>query len=167
MNPWFDLLSDATTFEFIPPGVMLQRTLTHLQEQQVFWGWDDPTHFQRRNIKKLRLAIGSRLDLGTIPITRVDKRITVLVRKDATDFFDKDAEVLGSGAAARSIGNLYQIGGAIGNLLSLDFLDTASLTPAKQINALWRLCASEWGAGVSQLGWGVDPGACAVGKRMP
>ncbi len=163
MNPWFDLLSGPTTFEFIPPGVMLQRTLTHLQEQQVFWGWDDPTHFQRRNIKKLRLAIGSRLDLGTIPITRVDKRITVLVRKDATDFFDKDAEVLGSGSAARSIGNLYQIGGAIGNLLSLDFLDTASLTPAKQINALWNtdILIAQHGAGLSNMVW-MQPGTTVV-----
>ncbi len=30
-----------------------------------------------------------------------------------------------------------------------------------------RLFTSEWGAGVSQLGWGVDPGAHAVGKRTP
>ena len=163
MNPWFDLLNTDTTIDFIPPGVMLQRTLTHLQERQVFWGWDDPTHFQRRNIEKLRSIFSSKLVLDLTPSTRADKRITVLMRKDAVDFFGKDAEVLGSGAAARSIGNLHRISDALGNPPNLEFLDTASLAPAEQIKALWKtdILIAQHGAGLSNMVW-MQPGTTVV-----
>jgi len=163
MNPWFELLNPGTTVDFIPPGVMLQRTLTHLQERQIFWGWDDPTHFQRRNIRKLRSIVGSKLNLESRATANVDKRITVLMRKDAVDFFDKDAEVRGSGAAARSIGNLRDIRNALGSPPNLDFLDTASISPAEQITALWNtgILIAQHGAGLSNMVW-MQPGTTVI-----
>ena len=163
MNPWFELLSPRTMVDFIPPGVMLQRTLTHLQNRQIFWGWDDPTHFQRRNIRRLRLIMGSQLNLESSAAAHVDKRITVLMRKDAVDFFDKDAEVRGSGSAARSIGNLHHIQNALDSPPNLEFLDTASISPAAQITALWNtdILIAQHGAGLSNMVW-MQPGTTVI-----
>ena len=170
MNPWFELLAPDTSIEFIKPGVMLERTLTHRQELQVLWHWDNPTRFHRSSLTKCRTLIRDR-------VMGVDKeissgtplRITVLERKVSSDFYQgENTEVIGSGALVRSIPNLGQLGEYISNLGEITFADSAELTPQQQVELFSRtdVFIGQHGAGLSNMLW-MNPGALVIEIQPP
>jgi len=168
MNPWLELFSPETEIEFIPAGVMLQRVLTNRQENQIFWGWDNPTHFQKSTIVRLRKVIERRLDFNQQISDVLSTKVTILVRKTALEFFESRAEVQGSGAAARSIPNLHSVSNLLADDLDVTFLETADKTPREQIEILrnTKVLVAQHGAGLSNMIW-MKPGTLVIEIQPP
>ncbi len=157
MNPWFELLEPGSSIEYVKPGVMLQRTLTHRQEMQVFWDWDNPTRFHRKSLAKCRALIKHRTNVeDTRHSAPSPLRITVLNRKVSSDFYHGEkTEVVGSGSQIRSIPNLLELSELIHDFGVVTFVDSAELTPEQQVQLFSRtdLLIAQHGAGLSNMLW--------------
>lgn len=160
MNPWFSLVRPGTDLDFIPPGVMLQRVLTHRQEMQILHGWDDPTRFHRASLDTFVDAVLARTAVPEAAAGR--KRITVLDRAPSPDFYvSAKSETYSSGADWRSLPNTRAVAEALGGLGDVTLLDTAALTPQEQVAALSRtdLLVAQHGAGLANMVWMPSGGA--------
>lgn len=169
MNPWFNLLQADTKIEFLAPGVMLQRTLTHRQEQQVFWDWDNPTRFHSKSLSAVSEIIRSRA--SNLPAHSDDstKRITILVRGKGPDFYHAEkTEVYGSGSELRSIPNLSDLAIALESFGTVKFIDAATLSPAEQVQEFMHtdILIAQHGAGLSNILW-MPSGATVIEIQPP
>jgi Glycosyltransferase 61 len=156
MNSWFELLKEGSQPRYIPPGVMLQRVLTHRQEMQTFRGWDNPLHFHRKSLNLFSTTILNRVGIESKKETHNEKRITVLDRKPSPDFYVADnSEVLSSGAAWRSMPNTERIAEALQNLGEVTLVDSAAMSPTEQVRLFSQtnLLVAQHGAGLSNMVW--------------
>jgi hypothetical protein len=155
MNPWFSLLDPGTTIEYVPAGVMLQRVLTHRQEHTILRGWDDPTRFHRRSMRKFSDTILERAQCSRGLTASFDRpRILLLERRATPDFYlSADSEVLSSGSAYRSLPNVSALPQALSSLGDVSVIDSASLTPEQQVTlfASTDLLVAQHGAGLSNM----------------
>lgn len=167
MNPWFDLLRPQTDLELMPPGVMLQRVLTHLQERTILRDWDNPTRFHKRSIDEFVRTIRGRLDIDG-PTYEAHPKILILDRLPGDAVFDLDAEVRGSGSEVRSLPNIAELAAALAVLGEVDVVDAAALSPADQVRVVSgaRLLVAQHGAGMSNLVW-LPAGAGVVEIQPP
>jgi len=154
-NPWFELLRPQTSVEFLPPGMMLERYLSHRQERVVFHDWDNPTRFHRRSLALARAAaINNSRSIG-----RTDSdspQITILERRPSVDHYRKDsAETPGGGADWRSVPNIEEIAASLGRVGRVEVVDTAGMTPQEQVLTLLNtdLLVAQHGGGMSNMLW--------------
>ena len=155
MNIWFELLPQDVTTTIIPPGVMLERYLSHRQERVVVHAWDDPTRFHRRSLSEYRGIILDRLQLDT-KATNTRPSITVLDRRLPDSFYSSDVtETPGGGSQWRSVPNISSIAEALRALGSVTIVDTAAMTPVEQVNLLagTDLLVGQHGAGLTNMLW--------------
>ena len=155
MNIWFELLPQDVTTTIIPPGVMLERYLSHRQERVVVHAWDDPTRFHRRSLSKYRGIILDRLQLDT-KATNNRPSITILDRRLPDSFYSSDVtETPGGGSQWRSVPNISSIAEALRALGSVTIVDTAAMTPVEQVNLLagTDLLVGQHGAGLTNMLW--------------
>lgn len=157
MNPWFELLAPETDLEFMLPGVMLQRVLSHRQERQIMHTWDDPTKFHRKSMASFRSTIlrrsGAQIQR---PSTLLRPRITVLERRASHDFYlSRKSETFNSAASTRSIPNMGAVIDSLAEFGEITLLDTAGMPPAEQVRALagTDLLVAQHGAGLSNMVW--------------
>lgn len=155
MNPWFELARPGTDIELMPPGIMLERLLSHRQERVILRDWDNPTRFHRRSLATFSRTILDRV-LTPTHIRPDAPRITVLDRRPSTEYYRSEAaDSHGSGADRRSMSNTDEIAAGLGGLGSVTVLDTAALSPADQVRALAAtdLLVAQHGAGLSNMVW--------------
>ena len=154
-NPWFELLRPQTSVEFLPPGMMLERYLSHRQERVVFHDWDNPTRFHRRSLAKARAAA---ID-NSQSVVRQDSgspRITILERRPSVEHYRNDsAEVPGGGADWRSVPNVDEIAQSLKDMGHVHVVDTAGMTPHEQVNTLVNtdVLIAQHGGGLSNMLW--------------
>jgi hypothetical protein len=166
MNAWFDLLRPGTDVELMPPGVMLERVLSHRQERVVLHDWDNPTRFHQRALARVRSTILSRNHAADSGSGRT--RITVLERRPNPDFFHSDAaETPGGGSAWRSVPNIDAIADALAPLGDVSIVDTAELSPHEQVTLINKtdLLVAQHGAGLSNMLW--LPDGAGVVEMLP
>lgn len=166
MNPWFELTRPNTDLDFMTPGWMLQRVLTHRQERQILHGWDDPNRFHRASLVRFTDTILTRLALTHAASGKT--RITVLERRASPDFYlTGKSEAHGSGADWRSIPNTAEIASSLDALGDVSVVDTAALSPVQQIRLLAStdVLVAQHGAGLSNMVW--MPPASAVVEMQP
>ncbi len=162
-NSWFGLLRPGTDVEFMPPGVMLERVLSHRQERVILHDWDNPTRFHRRTLEHVRQAVLPRIprldgSAGELP------RITVLERRPSIDYYrEESAELHGGGADWRSIPNITDMVDSLSALGSVSLVDTAGMTPQQQVAALagTDLLVGQHGGGLSNMMW-MTPGSGVI-----
>jgi hypothetical protein len=167
-NAWFDLLRPDTTVEILPPGVMLQRLLSHGQERIVLHDWDNPTRFHRRSLEKARKAVLGRFPDSDTRLAHDRPRITILERRPSIDHYRSDrAELLGGGADWRSLPNINDLMGALGSLGDVNVVDTAGMSPREQVDTLrcTDLLVAQHGGGLSNMIW--MPAGAAVIEILP
>lgn len=168
MNPWFELTRPGTDIEFMPPGIMLERLLSHRQERVILRDWDNPTRFHRRSLAVFSRVIQDRV--GVSPRVRSDApHITVLDRRPSTEYYRSDiADSHGSGADRRSIPNVDELAAALESLGEVTLLDTAGMTPAEQVGALAEtdLLVAQHGAGLANMVW-LPAGGAVLEIRPP
>jgi len=167
MNPWFELLHPGTNLTYLPPGVMLERYLSHRQERVVLRSWDDPQRFHAKTLLNVRETITRRAGAGAPPSKR--NRIVIIDRRPSSDFFQSDqAEVAGSGAQERSIPNMPMIGGALQVIGDVEIIDTAAMTPVEQVQAFAgaQLFVAQHGAGLANMLW-LPPEAAVLEIQPP
>lgn len=169
MNPWFDLLRPDTDLEYIQPGVMLQRVLTHRQERQILHGWDDPTRFHRSSMDQFVQTVSARADVKVERKSGEPKQITVLDRAPTLEFYLKGtSETYSSGAEWRSLPNTSDVAAALEPLGNVTLLDTAAMSPTEQVRALagTDLLVAQHGAGLSNMVW-MPPGSAVLEIKPP
>lgn len=170
MNPWFELLAPDTELEFLPPGVMLQRVLTHRQEYQILHNWDDPTKFHRRSLDRFVNAVLARVGaasgeslLNSLP------RITVLERRPSKAFYlEAGSETHASAADWRSVPNMPAVAEALRFLGEVTLADTAGMPPAEQVRLFnsTDVLVAQHGAGLSNIVW-LPKGSAVVEIKPP
>lgn len=169
MNVWFDLLRDGTDVELMPPGVMLERLLSHRQERVILHDWDNPTRFHRRSLEAFTQAVLPRvMDGAGAPEGSGARRITLLERRANPDYYHSDAaETPGGGSQWRSVPNIDEIADALASLGDVRIVDTAELTPAEQVRTLHAtdLLVAQHGAGLANMVW--LPRTAAVIELLP
>lgn len=154
MNPWFGLLRPDTDIETMPPGVMLERVLSHRQERVILHDWDNPTRFHRRSLAQVRSAVLSRE--GDSPSRSDHPRITLLERRPNPEFFHSGAaETPGGGSGWRSVPNIDEIADALAPLGTVAIVDTAEMTPREQVQLMKAtdLLVAQHGAGLANMLW--------------
>ncbi len=154
-NPWFDLLRPHTSVDFLPPGMMLERYLSHRQERVVFHDWDNPTRFHRRSLAKARAAAiqNSQSVMGQ---HTGSTRITVLDRRPSLDHYrGGGSETPGGAAEWRSLPNAEQIAASLSSFGEVQILDTAGLSPSEQVRELLHtdVLVAQHGGGMSNMLW--------------
>lgn len=155
MNIWFELLAPETTTTIIPPGVMLERYLSHRQERVVLHSWDDPTRFHRRSLSEYRGIILDRLRLDTRAMSN-SPSITILDRRMPDSYYSSQlAETTGGGSQWRSVPNISSIAEVLRTLGSVTIVDTAAMTPIEQVDLLSStdLLVAQHGAGLTNMLW--------------
>ena len=166
MNPWFDLLRAQTDVEFMPPGVMLERLLSHRQERVILRDWDNPTRFHHRSLARVRESVLSRARSETTFNGR--PRITVLERRPNPDFFHSQAaETPGGGSGWRSVPNINSVAEGLSAFGDVAVVDTAELAPAAQVELMQStdLLVAQHGAGLSNMLW--MPDGASVVELLP
>lgn len=169
MNTWFDLLRPGTDVEFMPPGVMLERVLSHRQERVILRDWDNPTRFHRRSLQEFVTTLLSRMPPVDPPQMSAQTRITLLERRPNPEFFHSPAaDTPGGGSEWRSVPNIDEIADALAPLGIVSIIDTAALSPQQQIEALRRtdLLVAQHGAGLANMVW-LPPGSGVVELLPP
>jgi hypothetical protein len=166
MNIWFELARPGSDVEFMPPGVMLERLLSHRQERAILHDWDNPTRFHRSSLDRFVGAVLPRVP--GVPRS-TGRRITILDRRAAADYYRSEAaDSEGSGADRRSLPNVADVAAALVHLGDVTVLDTAGMTPAEQVAELARtdLLVAQHGAGLANMVW-MRPGAGVLEIRPP
>jgi hypothetical protein len=169
MNPWFSLVRPGTDLDYMPPGVMLERAMTHRQEMQILRGWDDPTRFHRASFDLFSKAVLARVVAAPDTASAPQRRITVLDRRPSPDFYvGADSETHGSGADWRSLPNTSTIADALSALGDVAIVDSAALSPREQVEVLagTNLVVAQHGAGLSNMVW-MPPGSAVLEIRPP
>ena len=169
MNPWFDLLADGTKVDYLPPGVMLQRTLTFRQEHQILWDWDNPTRFHRKSLRAVSRVIRERVQVNEELERTSEVRVTLLNRGLSPDFYSTDkAEVIGSGAEIRSVPNMSDLERCLMQHGVLSCIDAAVLPPDTQVRQFMKtdILIAQHGAGLSNMLW-MSPGSTVVEIQPP
>ena len=169
MNPWFDLLRNETDLEFMTPGVMLQRVLTHRQEMQILHGWDDPLRFHKKSLELFSTTILNRVGINSRAQNLGEKRITVLDRKPSPEFFLADkSEVHASGSNWRSMPNTERIAETLQPLGKVTLVDAAAMSPADQVRLFGEtdVLVAQHGAGLSNIVW-LPKGAAVLEIKPP
>lgn len=154
MNVWFDLLRPGTDVELMPPGVMLERVLSHRQERVILHDWDNPTRFHHRSLTRVRDLMATRVATPTEGGER--PRITVLERRPNPEFFHNGAaETPGGGSGWRSVPNIDEIAEALAPLGTVQIVDTAVMSPTEQVQLMHStdLLVAQHGAGLSNMLW--------------
>lgn len=154
MNVWFDLLRPGTDVDLMPPGVMLERVLSHRQERVILHDWDNPTRFHRRSLTQVRDLMASRV--ATPTGAGEGPRITLLERRPNPEFFHSGAaETPGGGSGWRSVPNIDEIAQALSPLGMVSIVDTAELSPTEQVQLMHSsdLLVAQHGAGLSNMLW--------------
>ena len=154
-NAWFELLHPDTSIEFLPPGMMLERYLSHRQERVVFHDWDNPTRFRRKSLTRARGTAIRNLQ-PTVNNGEGRPRITVLDRGPSVDHYRSDvAETHGGGAEWRSLPNVKEIATSLELLGDVRILDTAGMTPQEQVSSLLQtdVLVAQHGGGLSNMLW--------------
>jgi len=170
-NPWFQMLRPETSVEFLPPGMMLERYLSHRQERVVFHDWDNPTRFHRRSLVVARRAAIRNSECPVAPGTN-SPRITVVERRPSVGHYRSDsAEFPGGGAEWRSVPNLNDVADSLGQLGQVTVVDTAGMTPQEQIHTFANtdILVAQHGGGMSNMLW-MESGRCVIEilpKRPP
>ena len=169
MNAWFSLVRPGTHLEYIQPGVMLQRVLTHRQEMQILRGWDDPTRFHRASLDQFVRTVLPRVDIPeSMPLSGM-RQITVLDRAPSPDFYvSSRSETFSSGADWRSMPNTHALADALSDLGNVTVLDAAALSPQEQVQTLagTDLLVAQHGAGLSNMVW-LPPGGSVLEIKPP
>lgn len=171
MNVWFDLLREGTDVELIPPGVMLERLLSHRQERVILHDWDNPTRFHRSSLEAFTQAVLSRVVEPAAASGAGGagaRRITLLERRPNPDYYHSGAaETPGGGSQWRSVPNIDEIADALAPLGDVRIVDTAELTPAEQVRTVHDtdLLVAQHGAGLANMVW--LPHGAAVIELLP
>ena len=166
MNPWFELVRPGTDLDFITPGWMLQRYLTHRQERQVLHLWDDPNRFHRASLDTFATTILQREGIAHARPTT--PRITVLERRKSPDFYlTGKSEAHGSGSDWRSVPNIDEVAQSLQPFGQVSVIDTAGMPPREQIRLLANtdVLIAQHGAGLSNMVW--MPPHAAVVELLP
>lgn len=156
MNVWFDLLRPDTDLELMPPGVMLERVMSHRQERVVLRDWDNPTRFHRRSLADFTAAVLPRVVDAHHRVSAPVPRITLLERRPNPEYYHSSAaETPGGGSQWRSVPNIDEIADALAPLGEVSIVDTAELSPAEQIRRLHAtdLLVAQHGAGLANMVW--------------
>jgi len=154
-NEWFKLLQPQTSVELMPPGMMLERYLSHRQERVVFHDWDNPTRFHRKSLALARASIVGRIEPVGFPRERTPI-ITIIERKPSIRHYRvRDAETPGGAADWRSIPNISEIAEALAEIGHVTVIDTAGLSPQEQVSSLLQtdLLVAQHGGGLSNMLW--------------
>lgn len=169
MNAWFDLLRTGTDVETMPPGVMLERLLSHRQERVILHDWDNPTRFHRRSLDTFARAVLPRaVDSQSSSASSRPQRITLLERRPNPEYYHSgDAETPGGGSQWRSVPNIDDIADALAPLGDVRIVDTAALSPREQVRTLHDtdLLIAQHGAGLANLVW--LPSGAGVIELLP
>lgn len=169
MNPWFDLLAPNSDVEFLQPGVMLERTLTHRQAFRVLHDWDNPSRFHNRSLRKVsRIIVNRCADTPEEPHSDL-KNITVIERGERSDFYEQgNSEVSGSGAEIRSVPNLAEVTQSLKKSWDVRHIDAAKLSPLEQVQSFSQtdILIAQHGAGISNSIW-LKPGSTVVEIAPP
>jgi Glycosyltransferase 61 len=160
MNAWFDLLRPGTDVEMMPPGVMLERVLSHRQERVILHDWDNPTRFHRRSLDEFTQAVLPRAVGNASPSSSSSAgptpRITLLERRPNPEYYHSGAaETPGGGSEWRSVPNIDDIADALAPLGDVRIVDTAELEPRDQVRTIHDtdLLIAQHGAGLANLVW--------------
>lgn len=156
MNDWFDLLRPGTSVELLPPGVMLERVLSHRQERVILHDWDNPTRFHHRSISRFANVVLERWPSLSAPRVPTVPRITILERRPSASYYrGSTAELQGGGSDWRSLPNIQELAGALAHLGEVSVIDTAGMTPVEQLEALRHtdLLVAQHGGGLSNMVW--------------
>lgn len=173
MNVWFDLLRPGTDVELLPPGVMLERVLSHRQERVILHDWDNPTRFHRRSLEGftqavLPRAVGAATAASSTAASGRSPRITLLERRPNPEYYHSGAaETPGGGSEWRSVPNIDDIADALADLGDVRIVDTAELDPREQVRTLHTtdLLIAQHGAGLANLVW--LPAGAGVIELLP
>ena len=173
MNAWFDLLRQGTDVEMMPPGVMLERVLSHRQERVILHDWDNPTRFHRRSLDEFTQAVLPRAVDAASPSSSSTAgrtpRITLLERRPNPEYYHSGtAETPGGGSEWRSVPNIDDIADALAPLGDARIVDTAELEPRDQVRTIrdTDLLIAQHGAGLANLVW-LPPGAGVIELLPP
>lgn len=154
-NPWFDLLRPKTSVEFLPPGMMLERYLSHRQDRVVFRDWDNPTRFHRKLLANARAAVAENCP-SVMRLVSDSPRVTILERRPSVEHYRNDtAEIPGGGADWRSVPNVDDIADSLKNIGHVQVVDTAGMTPQEQVFTLQNtdVLIAQHGGGLSNMLW--------------
>lgn len=168
MNGWFELLRDGSDIGFMPPGVMLERYLSHRQERQVLRDWDNPTKFHGATLRAVRDAVVPRSLISAAPPSS-RPRITVLDRRPSPSFYlESGSEVHGSGADWRSVPNMEAVASTLDSIGDVALVDAASLAPREQVAlmAATDVLVAQHGAGLANMTW-LPPGSAVLEIQPP
>jgi len=169
MNPWFDLLRPGTDLDFMTPGVMLHRVLTHRQERVILRGWDDPTRFHKASLRKFSGIVSERAGASRVTATTSSPRITMLERRASPDFYTgASSEVYSSGTDFRSWPNVAESHAAIMPLGEAAVVDTAGMSPKDQVRLFEQtdVLIAQHGAGLSNMVF-MKPGTTVIEVKPP
>ena len=160
MNAWFELLHPDTHLNYIAPGVMLERYLSHRQERTVLHDWDNPERFHSRSLRRVSDVIWSRIALETS--VQEAAPIVIITRGAESDFYRSEScEVAGSANRLRSIPNIEGLANTLSKLGNVEVLDLASLPPESQVARMrnTKLVVAQHGAGLANAMWLPDEAA--------
>lgn len=169
MNKWFTLLRPGTDLEFMAPGVMLHRTVTHRQERVLLRGWDDPTRFHRTSLRRFAAVLRDRVEASEERAPTHSPVITILERRQSPTFYVAPAsEVYSSGSDFRSWPNVNDSYRALASGTNVSLVDTTELSPDDQIRTFMTtdILLAQHGAGLSNMVF-MSPGSSVIEVKPP
>ncbi len=168
MNIWFDLLTEPTDLEIVPPGSALHAVIGHRTKQVILQGMDDSNKFSH---KTLRAGIGSVRELLKIdPLNTAAKYTTLVVDRATSEDFHHgtESEIHMSGRERRHVPNLGEIADdpTIGEVIEV--VDFARISPRQQIELTQgaNVLVGQHGAGLAHMLW-MPPGSRVIEIAPP
>lgn len=169
MNDWFRLLRPDTDLEFMAPGVMLHRTVTHRQERVFLRGWDDPTRFHRKSLRQFSALMISRVGVDMKSVQGKSPVVTIIERRKSPSFYlESGSEVFASGTQYRSWPNIHKTYEALSSVANVSMVDSAELGPHDQVRTFSStdILVAQHGAGLSNMVF-MRPGASVIEIKPP